>query len=118
VKADGEGFFVGKIRPIDPARMIAKIAYSYAVGELGYGSFRPLVTDLILGKTETLSYWVGGEWEIPPPTNTAFDLGWNKHVRDATGVEYVVVSVRLFSFFETPIYHVVVGDVPKAAVQA
>ena len=43
------------------ARMIAKIAYSYAVAERGYGTFRPLVLDAILRATpEDMRYVIGG----------------------------------------------------------
>ena len=76
------------------------LAHSYSIAEIGFGSFRPLVTDLILGKTDTLSQWVGGEWDIPPATQAAFEL--RRHTLSANGKNYLIVNVRLFSFFGTP----------------
>jgi hypothetical protein len=104
---DQHGIRIGQIKPSTFARLIAKIGYSYAVAILGYGSFRPLVTDLILGKTDTLSHWVGGDWEIPAANPSAIQLDVKTIV--AHDISFVVADVRLFPFFETPQYHVVVG---------
>jgi hypothetical protein len=46
-------------------RSLAKIGYAYAVALLGYGSFTPLVTPYILGKSKTGCHWVGGNWDVP-----------------------------------------------------
>lgn len=102
------GFQLGKIQPVAFAKQIAKIAHAYAVAELGLNAFRPLATELILGKTDTLSQWVGGEWEIPPPSDALFDLRLEKI--SSKGKNFLLVHVRLFSFFGTPQYHVVVGE--------
>jgi hypothetical protein len=53
--------------PVKFARMLAKIAYSFIVGELGLDSFRPLpqTLDIILDRTSNVSYSVGGDWELP-----------------------------------------------------
>jgi hypothetical protein len=107
--AEGYGLRLGRIKPVTFARLLAKIAHSYAIAETGFGSFRPLVTNLILGKTDTLSQWVGGEWDIPPATQAAFEL--KKYPLSANGKNYLMVNVRLFSFYETPQYHVVVGEI-------
>ena len=108
-----EGIFLGKFKPIVFARLLAKIAHAYAIAEMGFGSFRPLVTDLILGETDTLSVWVGGDWDIPPATpDGIYELACN--IVTAQGKRFVVVTLRLFSFFGTPKYHVVVGELPDA----
>lgn len=103
------GFGLGKIQPVTFAKLIAKIAHAYAVAELGLNFFKPLATDLILGKTDTLSQWVGGDWEIPKPSDALFDLKLEQ--ASSNGVNFLLVHVRLFSFFGTPQYHVVVGEI-------
>jgi len=102
------GVKLGKIKPITFARLLAKIGHAYAVVESGFASFRPLVTDLILGKTEEMSQCVGGEWEVPPAKQAAFELRLER--RAVHGRNFLLVHIRLFSFFETPQYHVVVGE--------
>lgn len=103
-----------KTVPVEFARTLAKIAYSYTVAEIGLDSFRPLpqTLDVILGRTTNVSYPVGGDWEIPAPDPAG------KHKLDmictvegtpkVTGAR-IVVEIRLFPAFETPQYRVVVG---------
>lgn len=98
--------------PIENARMLAKIAYSFAVGELELHSFRPLpqVLDAILARTSNVSYAVGGDWEIPPPDPAG------KHVLTPTclikpGGAFIIVEIRLFPAFEAPQHRVVVGEI-------
>jgi hypothetical protein len=114
--SDTESIVFAQINPLKFARMLAKIAYSYAVAKVGYGKFRPLVLKLILGKTDTLSHWVGGDWDIPPADQ------WSVHTleiyqQEAVGRTFLVVSIRLFPFFGTPVYRVVVGDFPDPKYQ-
>src|SRR5216683_2518582 len=45
-----DGQLQSKMVPEQFARMLAKIAYSYAIAELGFGAFEPLCLDIILGK--------------------------------------------------------------------
>lgn len=99
-----------KTSPVELARLIAKIAYSFAVAEIGLDSFLPLpmTLDTILCRTNNVSYSVGGDWEIPPPDPAG------KHVLNLTCIiqqpnPLIVVEIRLFPAFETPKYHVVVG---------
>jgi hypothetical protein len=88
--------------------MLAKIAHSFAVAEMGLGSFKPLLPDLILGKTMTPTYWVGGQLDIPPPGVTDridLDYDWN-----ANGKTFTVAHIRLFAQLGAPLYHVVIGE--------
>ncbi len=105
-----------KTQPYEFARLIAKIGYGYATAEVGFGSFDPLVTDIILGKSDDYFYFVGGDYlvgdgDILPPR-----AGGN-HLLDieirfvGSGRALVVVGVRLFSASSTPRYHAVVGVV-------
>jgi hypothetical protein len=108
---DNEGMLMGPINPNTFARMLAKIAYAYTVGHKGYGTFKPMVLDLILGRTETANYWVGGDLELPPTSNdpVLHDVrGRRCTVDDKT---YFIVTIQLFAFLRSPIYHVVVAEV-------
>lgn len=104
--------------PVEFARMLAKIAYSYAVAELGLNSFRPLpmTLDTILCRTNNVSYSVGGDWKIPAPDPEGFHrlrMGF----RVESNRVLVTVEIRLFPAFETPQYRVVVGDFDFENVQ-
>ena len=96
--------------PVEFARMVAKIAYSFAVGEFGLDSFTPLsqTLDVILNRTNNVSYTVGGDWEIPPPDSKGRHI-LVPTVRIVPGGALIVVEVRLFPAFETPQFRVVIG---------
>jgi hypothetical protein len=98
--------------PMAFLRMIAKIAHSYAVAELGLGGFRPYLLELILCRIQELNQalqWIGCEPQLPPSTADLFSLTWNKVIL-ADGRRLVIVHIRLFPFFGTPHYHLVVGE--------
>jgi hypothetical protein len=100
------------IFPMASLRMMAKIAHSYAVAELGPDSFRPYLLDLILCRIHELNFalqWIGCEPTVPPPTADLFSLKCNKFILP-DGKRYVIVHLRLFPFFSTPLYHVIVGE--------
>lgn len=104
------------------SRAIAKIAYCNAVCKFGLDGFRPLVmTDIILDKYPSVSYFVGASADEPPPpgnenvmhTVTFSTEGFER-------LKLLVASVRLFANSGTndrgmPIYEVVVGA-PKVGV--
>ena len=97
--------------PVEFARMLAKIAYSFAVGEFGIDSFRPLqqTIDIILNRTSNVSYSVGGDWEISAPDPEGVHI-LTPIVLTTTGGALIIVEIRLFPAFETPQYRVVVGE--------
>jgi hypothetical protein len=112
---DWDGKISVRMRPIEFARMLAKIAHSYAVAELGYGSFRPMVVDLILGKMDNISYAVGGDWESEPPVKDGRHLLSIHYLIDVDRKRaWIVADIRLFSSIGTPTYHVVVGEAENA----
>jgi hypothetical protein len=112
---DWDGKVSVRMRPIEYARMLAKIAYSYAVANLGYGSFKSLVVDLILGKTDNISYAVGGDWEIEPPVKDGGHLLSISYLVDVDRKRaWVIVDIRLFASIGSPTYHVVVGEADSA----
>jgi len=101
--------------PNEFARMIAKIAYSYIVAELGLGGFSPhkQLIDIILNKSDNISYLIGGDWDIPPPDPTGYHhLEWVAKITNNSAD--IIVQIRLFPAFETPIYRVAVGKIDLA----
>jgi hypothetical protein len=102
-----EGLHLASIQPVTFGRFLAKVAHSYAVADLGFESFRPLLLELIQGKSEAVSYLVGGATEVPPADENTFVLrtGWGT-IGDTT---YAIVELRLYAELATPLYHVVVG---------
>lgn len=92
------------------ARMLAKIAHSFAVAELGLSGFEHYLPQLILKYNSAIAgYLIGNcirELPIPrdPPINqiafglTKYGMNWN-----------VFVTIRLFAPHGTPSYSVVAG---------
>jgi hypothetical protein len=117
LQSDRDGRLMGPITPNTFARMLAKLGHSYATAEDRF-RFRPLLRDLILGRTETANYWVGGELTVPPISSDPIlhELSSRRCVVNGT-ITYLVVDIRLFAFFETPVYHVVVGEIEGSKEQ-
>lgn len=104
--------------------MIAKTAHAHATALLGTGAFKPLLSDLILGKTTDWIKFVGGEihpdradWRLLRPTpehlNTFIIFDW---FREFDGRCFFVAAVRLFSNLGAPTYFAVVGEpIPQRA---
>lgn len=110
---EGQRVKLGTINMLTFSRMLAKIGHSYAVANLGLGSFRPLLPDLILGKSSTAPYLVGGDASTQPPATEP--VLHHVYLQNCLtrGVEYVLVAIRLFAFVGMPRYHVVVGETVK-----
>lgn len=96
----------------EQARLIAKIAYSYAVAILGYGTFTPLVLNIILCRTNKFAYLVGGDSKLPPKTTEAgHTLGGIEFiVSPAEKRARILVNVRLFGNGGFPQFHAIVGE--------
>ena len=98
-------------RPYQFARLLAKIAFSYAVAEYGLAGFTPLVIDSILGRSDDFFYTVGGLLDIKEA------IAGGDHITDikilvcSPNRALLVVEVRLFSQIRTPSYHVAVGEI-------
>ena len=98
------------------ARWVAKIGYSYAVAELGSKLFLPIVTDVILGKTEDVFSVVGGS-ESPHKgvlsgtcdlkTSFQIEVRVKQYGMGLAGL--LIVYVQLLEPLAIPSYHVVVG---------
>ncbi len=74
VEAQGKQFEVTReFKITDFARLLAKIAHSYAVAELGLGAFNSFLPPLILGESLNLPDFVGGV--ASPTPNGSWFLG-------------------------------------------
>jgi len=99
------------------SRMLAKIAHTEAIGQFGEASFRPYLPPLILGKTQAVARYVGGNPAIPGGeaekhiewlTNSV-SFGVAKPL--LTGMPALLTTaIRLFDSFNAPGYVVIVGE--------
>lgn len=100
----------------DFARLLAKIAHSYAIAESGLDAFTPLLPSLILGEDDTLPYFVGS---TPADVSDALNLKSNKNsklhlfTRQIRGSTYLCVIVHLWPELTFPPYQVVTGEVDQ-----
>lgn len=107
-----------KPQPYGFARLIAKIAYSYAAAEIRLLRFEPLVRDIILGRSDDYFRFVGSapessssEWSH----DGRHQFGITMHY--VRGVGLIVVEIKLFSVESTPVYHCVVGEIATETLQ-
>ncbi len=99
-----------KMRPNDFARLLAKIAYSYAVTELGMDAFEPLCLDVIMGRASNCAYLVGGSMDLQPLPDSTGDHHIGVGLIDQPDrPKLVIVPVRLFQQMGSPHHHVIVG---------
>ncbi len=92
--------------PVAFARMLAKIAYGFAVGMFGLDMIsQNYVLPSILGTTEDVGRWVGMLQDNgPDPATTDLHQIWVSAYDDL-----IVVHIRLFAECNPPTYIVVVG---------
>ena len=90
-------------------RMLAKIAYGFAVAFFGINNFEEVyVIPAILGKKNDVGRWVGCADDIK------LDVGKYLHHIDLSAINReVIVRVKLFAIFDVPEYLVVVGRVSQ-----
>jgi hypothetical protein len=89
------------------AQMLAKIAHCFAIATLADG-FDPMLVDFIREKANSPRYdLVGGMSGNEPPSENLheLELKWQK----SSGINYVLVKIRLFASLGAPTYVVVVG---------
>ncbi|MEK9282825.1 HNH endonuclease [Bradyrhizobium sp. ISRA442] len=109
---DGEAIKIARVRPLDYARMLAKIAHSYAVARLGETTFEPLLPDLILGKDANAPYLIGGDKSGAPLVDQPDALhDVYPQACIVTGVPHLLIGIRLFAFMGMPRYLVVTGRI-------
>ena len=101
---------VASFHPVLFQKMLAKIAHSFAVAEIGYGKFNPLLPKAIIGEAPWQpGYLVGGNPNEPPPSEYINEIGFRNQV-SIKGQPYLVVRIRLFANLGAPTYYVVVSD--------
>lgn len=87
-------------------QMLAKIAYSYAVGELGYNSFEPyLIPNILNAELANCDSYIGSLENDETPSGALHELSLGNSMNN----NLIVVRVRLLSKLGTPTYFVVVG---------
>ncbi|WP_354077823.1 hypothetical protein [Constrictibacter sp. MBR-5] len=94
-------------------QLLAKIAHSFAVAEIGLGNFQPLLADFAvrsfpLREQYTDCYHlVGGDPKSYAPSEALHTLGWGVW---QNGLEaYLIVCIRLFASLGAPSYVLVAG---------
>ena len=108
-KLNVDGFTVTvTFKAVDLARLIAKIAYGFAVRTFGSGIIdASYVRPAILGQMDDVGRWVGCVSLYPPPrTNNLHEMKLSVRNGD------IYVYVRLFANYETPEYLVITGRSP------
>lgn len=89
-------------------RMLAKIAYAFAVAEMGAGSLQPFLLPIILkDETENSVQYIGGILGTEPAGPGLHELALMPH--QSSSADVVAVRIRLLSLLETPTYFVAVG---------
>jgi len=88
-------------------QMLAKIAYSFAVGELGPKTFKPLLLPHILRKElDDIDNFIGCLEETERATKNLHEIS----IVEMDDKNLVVVRIRLLAKLETPTYLVIAGQ--------
>jgi hypothetical protein len=108
---DGHGLRLGRIKMLEYVRMLAKIGHSYAYAKCGPDAFEPALVNLILGGDECAPYFIGGDARgmLPAQPNVLHDIYPMAITVGEGGPRYLSIVVRLFAFWGTPSYVVIVG---------
>lgn len=104
-------------------KLLCKMAHSFAVAEHGLGSHKWLLPQVIIGKGENYTDYVGGLVPVPADVSSSFvppgleKLPQVKHwlrcvnIEGHAGKRFLGVRIQLFFDFAPP-YLVIVGEVP------
>ena len=88
--------------------MLAKVAHSFAVAELGVGTFTPFLRGMILNRELFgRAYVIGGGAGNEAASNNIHDLEFDNSV--CPYPELVTVRLRILGILEAPTFYVVVG---------
>lgn len=94
-----------KFKPVDFAKMVAKIAYGFAIYQYGIERFREVfVLPSILGEVNDVGNWVGCIDKKTDGTNYI-------HLESGINKGQVVVHIRFFEKWNGPTYVVLVGKI-------
>nr|WP_315244107.1 hypothetical protein [uncultured Albidiferax sp.] len=101
----------GTLAANDFARMLAKVAHTFASAILGHGNFEPLLLEIIEGTESNPWTYVGGFDPVLPQEVSGLSI-----IEQTLGdVRYWIVSVSLNALPETPRYQVVTGKALESA---
>jgi len=113
---EGRTINIASFHDVHFARMLAKTAHAFAVARRGYGSFKPLLTNLIREKTNDYSNFIGANHLLTQPrADSRIRMKLMDHKID--GKVYIVANIQLFASLGAPIFHVVVGEIERPADQ-
>jgi hypothetical protein len=88
-------------------QMLAKVGHSYAVAELGFGKFKPLLLNLIVDKDlSNCADFIGSLDGDEAPSKNIHELS----IYEDNQRNYILVRMRFLAVLGTPTYHVVVGQ--------
>ncbi|RUL68414.1 hypothetical protein EKH80_23500 [Dyella choica] len=92
------------------ARLLAKIAYGQVLCSLDPNDFRPICLPYIVGRKKNLSYVVGGRWSYP---DIQPGIGYELRTNCVNFLDklLIVAEIQFQPDYQTPAYHVLVGDV-------
>lgn len=100
-----------ELNPSMFCRFLAKISHAFAVAELGFYKYTPMILPLIFGISPTAPFFVGTESAFRDQDhNKLHDISVVRNSKNYE--ENIVVNVRLFSCFGMPNYEIVVGVSP------
>lgn len=87
-------------------QMLAKIGYSFAIGELGIEAFKPFLIPYILRKElDDCDRFIGGLGEAEKAARELPEIS----IVEMEKEDLVVIRIRLLAKLETPTYYVVTG---------
>lgn len=112
------GLHVADVDAAKLLRFLIKTAHAHAIAELGLDAFTPFAPDLILGRSDHYCHFVGCSGEVSEPlqTDKVIELGHGSYRGIETSL--VIVRMRVFGFYGTPEYYVVVGERPSTPEEA
>ncbi|MCA8895383.1 MAG: hypothetical protein KDA48_09020 [Amphiplicatus sp.] len=101
----------GKLRPELFVQMLAKIAHCCTIDAVGIDAFEPYLPPIILGDMSTAPRLIGcHKFEPAQKPGNAYRI--EQRSIEIFNVEYFLVIIRLFTYWETPTYWVIAGH-PK-----
>jgi hypothetical protein len=97
----------------DFCRLLAKVGHAYLVATVGLGGYEPLLPEIILGRSNHLSHYVGGVTGSTDDVLAGADLAIGS--RSLGAERYLVVFVQLLGKGRLPPYQVVAARVRDEA---
>ena len=104
-----------RINNVEFGRAISKIAHSFTAAILGVGGFSPYLLDIINGKSQLITHFVGCRTgESPVYEYHSIEIG---EFTLPNSKVVALVQIRLYSFSGTPVYYAIAGDIEPNALE-